>query len=257
MKDYTLITGASSGLGVDFAKEYAKQGKNLILMARREDRLRQLKDELKSYPIDIMVKRVDLNQPHEIESFLMNLPKDIFIERLINNAGFGNHSAFEHQDLEVISSMTQVNIAALNHLIHACVPAMKKAKRGEILNVASVAAFTPGPYMAQYYATKAYVLSLSVALQAELNPFGIHVSALCPGPTHTEFFKVAKNGPQDVYTRFTMEALPVVQKGIRDLHRNKAISVPGIRNQLLVFITHLTPKIFAAKMVAKIQQTKA
>lgn len=257
MTSYTLITGASSGLGLDFAKEYAKQGKNLILIARREERLNELKKELMVYGMDILVYRVDLSKEDELESFLKNLPRDLFVERLINNAGFGNHASFDAQSYDLVSQMIDVNISAINRLIHAFIPAMKAKKQGEILNVASVAAFTPGPYMAQYYATKAYVLSLSIALQAELKPYKIHVSALCPGPTHTEFFKVAKNGPQDFYSGFTMDSLPVVKKGMRDLEANKAISIPGIRNKVLVWLTQITPKTFAAKAISVIQQTKA
>lgn len=257
MKEYTLITGASSGLGKDFAKEYAKQGQNLILLARRYDLLETLKEELSIHDVDVLIYKVDLSDKVQIDVFLKQIPQDIFVSRLINNAGFGNHAAFDKQSEEVLINMLRVNIEALSLLTYRFIPAMKSEKRGEILNVASVAAFTSGPYMAEYYASKAYVLSLSNALRDELSDFNIKVSALCPGPTHTNFFKVAKNGPSLLFEKFTMDSLPVVKKSMRDLHANKAISVPGLRNHFLVILTKFAPRTFASKMVKKIQETRS
>ncbi len=257
MKEYTCITGASSGLGQDFAREYAKQKQNLILVARRFELLEELRHELSKYNIDILIYKVDLSDKEQLDDFIHNLPQDIFISRLINNAGFGNHSAYENQSEDTLVSMIRVNIEALSLLAYHFIPQMKVFKKGEILNVASVAAFSSGPYMAEYYASKAYVLSLSNALRDELSDYNIKVSALCPGPTHTNFFKVAKNGPSLLFEKFTMESLPVVQKSMRDLHANKAISVPGLRNQFLVLLTKITPRTFASHIVKKIQETRS
>lgn len=256
MKEYTLITGASSGLGKDFAYEYAKKNQNLILVARRYALLEAIKDDLKDYPIEVLIYSVDLSKDEELNQFLKDLPADLFVSRLINNAGFGNHSAYTNQSIELIKDMISVNIVALSLLCYHFILKMKENKKGEILNVASVAAFSSGPFMAEYYASKAYVLSLSLALREELSDYGIKVSALCPGPTHTNFFKVAKNGPSLLFEKFTMRSLPVVKKSMRDLHANKAISVPGIRNQFLVLLTKITPRTFASKLVKKIQETR-
>ena len=257
MKEYTLITGASSGLGKDFAYEYAKKKQNLILIARRLELLRAIKDDLKDYDIDVLIFQVDLSNALETKNFIQSLDSELFVSRLINNAGFGHHSAFEKQSEETLLNMISVNIEALSLLAYHFIPQMKAEKKGEILNVASVAAFSAGPYMAEYYATKAYVLSLSNALRDELSEYNIKVTALCPGPTHTDFFKVAKNGPSLMFEKFTMESLPVVKKSMRDLHANKAISVPGFRNQFLVLLTKFTPRTFASKMVKKIQETRS
>ncbi len=257
MKEYTLITGASSGLGKDFAYEYAKKKQNLILVARRYELLEALKEDLKDYEIDVLIYQVDLSDLRQTKDFVEKLSKAFFVSRLINNAGFGNHSAFDTQSEDTLVSMIRVNIEALSLLAYHFIPTMKEHKRGEILNVASVAAFTAGPYMAEYYATKAYVLSLSNALRDELSEYNIKVSALCPGPTHTNFFKVAKNGPSLLFEKFTMDSLSVVKKSMRDLHANKAISVPGFRNQILVILTKFTPRTFASKVVKKIQETRS
>lgn len=256
MKDYTLITGASSGLGKDFAIEYAKRHQNLILIARRLPLLEALKQQLSSYPIDVLVYGVDVSDTKAIDAFLDQLPKEVRILRLINNAGFGQHGQFDSMNQQKMLDMTRVNIEAVNYLCYRLIPAMKQAKQGEILNVASMAAFTAGPYMAEYYATKAYVLSFSHALREELKASNIHVTALCPGPTHTEFFDVAKNGPTVLFDRLTMPSLPVVIKGIQDLRRNKATSVPGLGNHVLKVLTKFLPRKWATKLIAFVQKTK-
>lgn len=257
MKEYTLITGASSGLGKDFAYEYAKKKENLILVARRLDLLERIAKDFKEYEIDVLVYSCDLGSKEAIDQFCDNLPKDIFVARLINNAGFGNHSPYDEQSEATLIQMLRVNVEALSLLTYRFIPMMKEYLKGEILNVASVAAFTSGPFMAEYYASKAYVLSLSLALRDELKDYKIKVSALCPGPTHTNFFKVAKNGPNLMFEKFTMDSLPVVKKSMRDLHANKAISVPGFRNKLLVIITKFSSRTFVSNIVKKIQETRS
>lgn len=258
MRKFTLITGASSGLGRDYAYEYAKDGQNLILIARRLDRLDVIKTELEAkYPIEILTYRVDLSDPKKTEHFLGLIPKDIFVNRLINNAGFGVHDAFEDYPTSVLSEMIQVNVLALTSLTHHFIPHMKAEKEGEILNVASMAAFTPGPFMAEYYATKAYVVSFSMAIREELKPFNIKVSALCPGPTHTEFGHVANYKHHDgIQNKVSMASLPVVKMSIKDLQRNKAIAVPGFTNKILKVLLHIIPKGISTKIISRIQKQR-
>lgn len=258
MKKYTLITGASSGLGIDFAHEYAKEKNNLILVARRVDRLNQLKEELnKKYDVDVIVYPMDLNHQTEINLFFEVLNKDIFINRLVNNAGFGHAGPFSDMEEETIVSMSRVNIEALSLLSHKVLSNMKSNKEGEILNVGSIAGFVAGPYMAEYYATKAYVLNFSIALHEELKPYNVNVSVLCPGPTKTEFFDVANSHKDSsLVNGFMMDSLPVVRKGISDVKKNKPISIVGLSNHTLRFLLKLTPRTVAAKFIARIQNSK-
>jgi len=257
MKKYTIITGASSGLGIDFANEYAKRNENLIIMARREDRLIQLKNNLLSkHQIDVIVYPIDLNNKSEINHFFETLDKEIFINRLINNAGFGLAGPYIDMEDTQISSMISVNIESLSLLIHKVLPKMKSNKEGEILNVGSVASFVAGPFMAEYYASKAYVLNLSLALHEELKQFNIKVSVLCPGPTKTEFFDVASSHKDSkVVNGFMMDSLPVVKKGISDLQKNKPISIAGLSNNIFIILLKIFPRTLAAKVIARVQKS--
>lgn len=258
MRKFTLITGASSGLGLDYATEYAKANENLILIARRIDRLETIKADLETkYPIEVLIYRVDLSDQKQTDQFLDQIPEDIFVVRLINNAGFGHHNAFEDYPKEVVSGMIEVNVLALTRLAHYFIPKMKAAQEGEILNVASMAAFTPGPFMAEYYATKAYVVSFSMALREELKPFKIKVSALCPGPTHTEFGQVANYKHHDgIQSKVSMASIPVVKMSIKALKQNKAIAVPGFTNKILKVLMSIIPTSISSKAISKIQKQR-
>ena len=259
MKKYTLITGTSSGLGIDFAKEYAQKNENLILVARRIDRLNQVKSEIQTkYNVDVLVYSLDLNYSENIDQFFDQLNEDIFINRLINNAGFGYSGTFSDMSEAQIKSMISVNIEALTVLTHKVLPNMIKHKTGEILNVGSIAGFVAGPYMAEYYASKAYVLNYSIALHEELKEHNIKVSVLCPGPTKTEFFDVANSQKENkMFSQFMMDSLPVVQKGISDLTQNKPISIVGLSNHSLRFLLKLTPRTVSSKFVGRIQKKSA
>lgn len=258
MKKYTLITGASSGLGIDFAYEYAKKNENLILVARRVDRLNQLKEDLqKKYAIEVLVYPLDLNYITEIDAFFDSIESDIFIHRLINNAGFGYSGAYTDMHASQIISMNRVNIEALSLLTHKVLQNMKQYRTGEILNVGSIAGFVPGPFMAEYYASKAYVLNFSLALHEELKQHNINVTVLCPGPTKTEFFDVANSHKGSTFINgFMMESLPVVRKGISDLQKNKPISIVGLSNHIFRYVLKLTPRTLASKFIARIQNSK-
>ena len=255
MKKYTLITGASSGLGEVYAEQYAQKKQNLILVARRLDRLELIKSRLiAKYPIDVMVLSADLGNALALQQFIEEI-SGYPIDRLVNNAGFGHSGAFAEQEASNIQQMNHVNIDALTMLCHALIPSLKRNKPSEIINVASVAAFVAGPYMAQYYATKAYVLSFSVALREELKKDGISVSVLCPGPTKTEFFDVANRKEANPTVNLVMmDSQPVVQASIDNTHN--AIVVPGMSNKLMVLLLKLVPCVQAAKIVARIQKVK-
>ena len=255
MKNYTLITGASSGLGEIYAEKYAKANVNLILVARRMDRMELLKAKLQAkYAIDIKLFSVDLGNLDALRQLFDEL-SGYPINRLVNNAGFGHSGAFELQAEANILQMNHLNIDALTLLCHALIPSLKRNAPSEIINVASVAAFVPGPYMAQYYATKAYVLSFSLALREELKKDGISVSVLCPGPTKTEFFDVAnRQEANPSVSLMMMESEPVVQASIEGA--DKAIIVPGFSNKLMVVLLRFVSRVQAAKLVARIQKVK-
>ena len=193
---YTLITGASSGIGLEMAKIFASQKSDLILVARSKGALEQLATELKAaYGVNAEVLVFDLNQTDSPRKIFATVEaKGWQVHTLVNNAGFGDHAAFAEEDWSRIQSMVQVNITALLELTHLFLPKMKQVNAGNILNVASTAAFQPGPFMAVYYASKAFVLSFSEALHEELSDTEVHVSALCPGPTESGFQSAARLG---------------------------------------------------------------
>jgi hypothetical protein len=224
-------------------------------VARRLERLELLKAKLTAqYPIDIIVIRADLSDALALNQFIDEI-SGYAIDRLVNNAGFGHSGSFMDQETSNIRQMNHVNIDALTLLCHALIPNLKRNKPSEIINVASVAAFVSGPYMAQYYATKAYVLSFSVALREELKKDGIRVSVLCPGPTKTEFFDVAnRKEPNPSVNLVMMDSQPVVQASIDGTHN--AIVVPGLSNQIMVALLKVVSRVQAAKIVARIQKVK-
>lgn len=188
-----LITGASFGIGYELAKIFAKEKYNLILVARNLEKLNQIKDELQNPDIQIFTIQKDLSYPNSPKELFDEInKKGLEIDILINNAGFGLLGSFVELDLQTQLDMIQLNITSLVHLTYLVLPQMIAKNSGKIMNVSSTAAFQPGPNMAVYYATKAFVLSFSEALYAELKSKGITVTALCPGPTRTEFQKRAR-----------------------------------------------------------------
>src|SRR5689334_20586996 len=197
-----LVTGGSGGIGFELAKVLARNGFDLTLVARKRDTLEAAAGRLEGqYEVNVHVFAADLRRseaPQSVFDFLLN--ENIPIEVLVNNAGFGLGGEFSETDLNRELEMIQVNIAALTHLTKLFLPPMIKRKSGRILNVASTAAFQPGPLMAVYYATKAYVLSFSEALAEELRDSGVSVTALCPGPTRTDFASTARVGNSRLFT---------------------------------------------------------
>lgn len=255
METFVLITGASSGLGADFARRYAMEGKNLILTARRLDRLEELKSEIEAkHRVKVEVISADLSSSAGRKLVIDHCLGRVGI--LVNNAGFGIGSNFESTPYPRVQELIDVNVSAVSSFCHAFIPEMKARGEGSILNIASMAGFTAGPYMAAYYASKAFVLSLSEALHEELLPFNVHVVAVCPGPTLTEFFD--HTGPKRALGQnlFLMNSDNVVRQAIRDARRNKAIAISGFRNQFLHFLTILLGRRVARKSVAKIQGSR-
>jgi hypothetical protein len=252
---HALVTGASSGLGALFARELAKQGRPLVLVARRADRLEALAAELEqAHGVRASAIPADLTAPGAVETLVGRLRSDgVEVETLINNAGFGLRGALTEQPKARLLEMVDLNIRALVDLTCELTPAMKRAGRGGVLNVASTAAFQPGPYMAVYYASKAFVLSFSEALHEELRKDGVHVTCLCPGATETEFGAVSSMQDTPLF-RLMARPEPVVQAALRGLARNQAVVVPGLANAALAASVRLTPRGAARRIAGRLQR---
>jgi len=235
----TLITGASAGLGVEFARQCVARGQEVALVARRKDRLNQLAAEVGN----AHVISADLSEPDAAAKLMAELAsRGLCAKTLINNAGFGLRGRFDALPLDRQLEMIDLNIRALTNLSFIAIEEMAKRGGGSILNVASTAAFQPGPKMAVYFATKAFVLSFTEALHEEWKDRGIKVSALCPGPTRTEFGEVAGIATLGSFDRLSMEAAPVVRAGLDGLERNQAVVIPGTTNKIGAWSTRFAPR---------------
>ena len=251
-----LITGASFGIGLELARIFAREDYNLILVARSADRLRQLASELeKSHGTRSLILATDLTEPGAPAYLLDQTTRaDIQVDVLVNNAGFGQYGMFAENDLEECLRQIQLNVTALTHLTRLYLPAMMERKNGRILNVASVAAFQPGPLMAVYFATKAYVLHFSEALANEVKGTGVTVSCLCPGPTATEFHKRAHATGQRLLKFGSMDARTVADDGYRALMAGKPVVISGFKNWLMAQSVRLAPRGLVTAMARKIQE---
>jgi short-subunit dehydrogenase len=238
-----LITGASTGIGYELAKVFAKEGNNVILVARTQQALNNVMGELQQkYSVEARSLPMDLNDPTAPDQIYATLRKEsVAVNFLVNNAGFGTRGFFSEANLESQLGMMQVNMSALVHLTRLFLPDMIKRGEGRILNVASTAAFAPGPLMAVYYATKAFVLSFSQALGNELKGSGVTVTALCPGPTKTDFGKRAGTERTRLFTQRAMDAEPVALAGYRGLMEGKMMVIPGLRNRRLRVASRISP----------------
>lgn len=250
MSKVALITGASAGLGVEFARQLSKRGYRLVLAARRKDRLDELACELGN----ARAIAIDLSKPSAAAKLVANIEAaGEQVDVLINNAGFGLIGRFAELDASREREMIDLNVGALTDLCRAVAPQMIARRSGAILNVASTAAFQPGPKMAVYFATKAFVLSLSEALHEELKPHGVHVSCLCPGPTRTEFGEIAGFGGNGLFDRVAMNAPEVVAAGLRGLDRNRAVVVTGLINKVGAASTRFAPRAIVRKIAGSIK----
>lgn len=250
MNKVALVTGASAGLGVEFARQLAKRGHSLVLAARRKDRLHALARELgNARPVAI-----DLSAPGAAAKLIDDLAAHgESVDLLINNAGFGLIGQFAELPGQREREMVDLNAGVLTDLCRAVVPAMIERRSGGIINVASTAAFQPGPKMAVYFATKAFVLSLSEALHEELKPHGIKVSCLCPGPTRTEFGEVAGFGGNGLFDRVAMDAGRVVAAGLAGFDHNKAVVIPGLINRMGALSGRFAPRSVVRKIAGAIK----
>jgi short-subunit dehydrogenase len=258
MAKTALITGASGGIGLELARIHASQGDNLVLVARSGDRLAEVKTELeKEYNITVHFLVRDLSLPGSaLKVFNEVNNHGIEIDYLINNAGFGDFGLFTETKWEKQESMINLNITALTHLAWLFIPGMIKRGGGKILNVASLAAFTPGPTMSVYFASKAYVLSFSEALNNELKDKGITVTALCPGSVKTKFHEVALGDPALVREREMMSAREAAEAGYNAMMSGKSVVIPGFKNSLVAFVSRFVPRDVVVKSARKIQEKK-
>ncbi|MFD0692609.1 SDR family NAD(P)-dependent oxidoreductase [Paenibacillus sp. GCM10027628] len=256
MKQTVLITGASSGIGKALAEQFAADGCRLVLTARNEADLLTLKAFLEvKYTASVSVIPIDLSTPNSPDVLFTELQKDqITIDVLINNAGFGIHGAFVETHLPDELSMIDLHVRNLTHLTKLFLPGMLVRKQGGILNVASTAAFQPGPLMAVYYATKSYVLSFTEALANELRGTGIRVSVLCPGPTETKFANRAKIQNSKLFSNSLMNAKAVAKAGYVGYRGGKTVIIPGFRNRIMAASVRFAPRYIVPMIVRHLHQ---
>lgn len=254
-----LITGASSGIGHELAKYFAEQKHNLVLVARNREQLEKLADELqKEHGISALVLNKDLSSAtaaqelfHEIES------RNIKVDFLVNNAGFGMNELFHKMPLNHVLDMIQVNISALTQLTHLFLHDMIARNAGKVLNIASTAAFMPGPTQAVYFATKAYVLHFSEAIAHELQGTKVSVTAYCPGPTHTGFAKRARMTDSPLFKLNVMSARTVAEDAYRTMMQGKSLAIAGWSNRLMIFSTRFSPRWLVALITRKMTDGRA
>lgn len=258
---YTLLTGASSGIGLELAHEFAKHKHHLILVARSTQKLEELKTAIEDkYEVVAEVISLDLSRPDSADQlYKIVQEKNMKVNILVNNAGFGDHGLFADSELARSEDMIVLNTLTLTKLSHLFLQDMLKCKTGRILNVASVASFQPGPLMTVYYATKAFVLSFSEGLYEELKGTGVTVTALCPGPTHSGFMAAAGVNLQDVSVLSKIN-LPTSQEvaeyGYKQLMNGTAVAVHGTMNSLMAMGSGFLPRALTRKIVMKLQQKR-
>lgn len=246
-----LVTGASSGIGRELALLFAENKSNLVLVARSKSKLDELAQEIRTrHGVQVDVFPKDLSESGAAESLAADLrAAGITVDILVNNAGFGVYGPFAELDLERQSQMIQLNMTALTELCHVLLPGMRQRRRGGILNVASTAAFQPGPFMAVYYATKSYVLSFTEALAEELSGEPVTITCLCPGPTKTGFAAEAEMESTPLFEKFAMEVPEVARQGYEGFRAGKTVVVTGLSNKLGAFSTRFAPRWLATKVV--------
>jgi short-subunit dehydrogenase len=253
-----LITGASSGIGLEFAKCFASDGCRLILVARNQGALEQLAQELRlKNKIEVIVLPSDLSLPQAPGQIFDNLAgQKLTVDVLVNNAGFGLHDQFAKLPLDRQLEILKVNINALTELTGLFLPEMLKRRAGGILNVGSVAGFVPGPNLAVYYASKAYVQSFSEALAEELVGTGVSLTVLCPGPTESNFGVVARGDKERVSQSKKMTSEEVARYGHFAFRHKKVVAISGFQNRLLVLLTRLMPRQIVRRLVKNYNKFK-
>ncbi|MGB3291923.1 MAG: SDR family oxidoreductase [Phormidesmis sp.] len=248
MAQTALITGASSGIGLELAKVFARNRYNLILVARSEEKLQALQSELAGqYGIQAVVLSHDLtDREAPTRLFDQVQQQNLTVDVLVNNAGYGDYAEFVSSDWQKLEGMILLNVLAATHMTRLFLPAMVAQGSGKVLNVSSTAAFQPGPMMAVYFATKAYLLSFSEAIAAETDGTGVGVTVLCPGPTQSNFIGKANMDKMALANNLTEEAIPtaaeVAEFGYAALQKGEVVAVHGLSNKLLTFSTRLVPR---------------
>ncbi|HLW54517.1 MAG TPA: SDR family oxidoreductase [Candidatus Angelobacter sp.] len=250
-----LITGASSGIGLDLARVMASDF-DLIITARNQARLEEIARELQSgHASRVHLIPADLARPEAPQQIFGEVDRrGLQVDVLVNNAGFGAYGAFADSSLTSQLEMIQVNITALTHLTRLALPGMIQRKRGRIMNVASTAGFQPGPLMAVYYATKAYVISFSEAIANELQGSRVTVTCLCPGATATEFAVRADMDKSRLFKMGKMSSMAVARAGYRAMMKGKTLTIPGFRNLMLAESVRLSPRKMVTAIARKIQE---
>jgi len=251
VRSTALVTGASSGIGLELARLLAADGHDLVLVARGEGRLREVGERLEAaHGTTATVVAADLSRPNAARDLTDALSaRSIEVDVLVNDAGFGLSGPFVDDDPQAQLDMLQVNVVALTELTRLLLPAMVARRSGRILNVASAAAFAPDPLAAVYGATKAYVLSLSEAIGEELRHHGVTVTALCPGPTQTGFSAAAGAGSTRLYARYKpMSSADVARAGYAGLRRRRRVVVTGLRSRLLAQAVRTSPRRVVTKV---------
>jgi len=258
MKEVALITGASSGIGKDLAYVHAEKGKDLVIIARREEQLFELKKDIETkHKVSVKVIAKDLIAPNAAQEIYDELEKEgIEVEYLINNAGFGGQGYFHEQDIHLQKNMITLNVTSLTEMNRLFLPQMVKRNSGRILNVASTAGYIPGPLQAIYFATKAYVLSLSQGIAGELMDSNVTSTALCPGAVETEFFEEANLLDTDLI-KGAKSSRSVAEFGYEAMMKGKTdvINEFGLRIQLK-YLIQFVPKKFVFKMIKAMQEKK-
>ncbi len=244
MAGWTLITGASEGLGVEFAHIAAREGRNVILAARSTDKLEKVANQVRAIGVEAVVITADLSKMGDVDKLWTQATDGRDVDVLVNNAGLGTNGAFADDGIwERELASINVNMLALTRLMNLAIPHMKTLEKGRILNVASVASFAAGPYMAVYNATKAYVLFLSEAVAEELRGTNVSVTTLCPGTTKTNFFNDAEMSDSKLLKLARpMDPAPVAEKGWLEARIGKRIVVPGAMNKVAAFLPRILPR---------------
>jgi short-subunit dehydrogenase len=253
-----LITGASSGIGLELARLFARDGYRLVLVARNRGALRALGDELQGqYGIDVRISPKDLAHPASPVELYQELQEaGVVLDVLVNNAGFGGRGPFLTTDWNNEAEMMQVNIVALTHLTKLFLPQIR-AREGKVMNVGSVAGFVPGPYQSIYYATKAFVLSFSEALAEEMSGTGVTVTCLCPGPVETGFQERAGTGDRGAgKSSLLVDVVDVARAGYEGMKQGRRVVIPGWKNRLVVESLRVSPRGMVTKSVARMNGKK-
>jgi short-subunit dehydrogenase len=249
---WALVTGASAGIGRELAQQLAAGGTHLVLTARRNDRLAQLALDLTArHKVRVETFPADLSRPDTPrELFRFTQQKQLPIDVLINNAGFGKYGEFLRADSQRLLEMIQVNIAAVVNLTHLYLPAMAERRRGYVLIVSSAAAYQAVPYISTYAATKAFELLFAEGIAAEMKPYGVHVCCLCPGSTETEFHQVAGQPPRTSRRRETAEK--VARVGLQALAEGRASVISGTHNRINVEMQRFVPRRLVTRVATRL-----